>query len=330
MLGRVFIDTSPIYGNGFSEIVIGNFLSQSKGRYFLATKYYPNDYTTAKDVIQSVEGSLNRLKIDKVDLIQLHWPNPLANMNEVVEGLNILFEQGKIGGLGSCNFSQAEILDLKNIWPRELITNQQEVNLNNIGARHEYLDPTGARTMSYGTLIQGRFTFSEVQRKYINDIATQINLTPAAMTLKILNLLDPEIIPILKISSTEHLNELIEGLNQEVDESILVEFNKIEKIEITYIDPKIITLIGDKTRSPYLSREEALRNSLQLFPSPASLAERIKKFNLILPIKVSPLSGGLFEIDSADPFDQVKKYWAWLIAYPDTKIPVIIFEKRME
>jgi aryl-alcohol dehydrogenase-like predicted oxidoreductase len=330
MLGRVFIDTSPIYGNGFSEIVIGNFLSQSKGRYFLATKYYPNDYTTANNVIQSVEGSLSRLKIDKVDLIQLHWPNPLANMNEVVEGLNVLFEQGKIGGLGSCNFSQAEILDLITIWPRELITNQQEINLNNVGARHEYLDPTGARTMSYGTLIQGRFTFSEVQRKYINDVATQINLTPAAMTLKILSLLDPEIIPILKISSVKHLNELVEGLNQELDESILVGFNKIDKIEISYLDPKKIKLIGDKTRNPYLSSEEALRNLLQLFPSPASIAERIRKFNLILPIKVRTLSGGLFEIDSEDPFDQVKKYWAWLLAYPETKIPAIIFETRME
>ena len=330
MLGRVFIDTSPIYGNGFSETVIGNFLSQSKRRYFVATKYYPNDYTTANNVIQSIEGSLSRLKIDKVDLIQLHWPNPLANMNEVVEGLNVLFEQGKIGGLGSCNFSQAEILDLITIWPRELITNQQEINLNNVGARHEYLDPTGARTMSYGTLIQGRFTFSEVQRKYINDVATQINLTPAAMTLKILNLLDPEIIPILKISSIKHLNELVEGLNQEVDQSILFGFNKIDKIEISYLDPKKIKLIGDKTRSPYLSPEEALRNLLQLFPSPASIAERIRKFNLILPIKVRPLSGGLFEIDSEDPFDQVKKYWAWLMAYPETKIPAIIFETRME
>lgn len=248
-------------------------------------------------------------------------------MNEVVEGLNVLFEQGKIGGLGSCNFSQAEILDLKNIWPRELITNQQEVNLNNIGSRQDYLDPTGARTMSYGTLIQGRLTFSEVQRKYINDLATQMNLTPAAITLKILSLLDPEIIPILKISSVKHLNELIEGLNQEVDESILVEFNKIKIIETIYIDPKTIKLIGDKTRSPYLSLEDALKNPLQLFPSPASLAERIRKFNLILPIKVRPLSGGLFEIDLEDPFDQVKKYWAWLIAYPDTKIPAIIFEK---
>ncbi|MFM1986738.1 MAG: hypothetical protein RIS18_955 [Actinomycetota bacterium] len=330
MFGRVFIDTSPIYGNGFSEVVLGNFLASTTERYFVATKYYPDDDATAKNVVSSIEASLSRLRIDKVDLIQLHWPNPRADMREVIEGLNILYEQGKIGGLGTCNFSQTEVLDLAQIWPRELITNQQEINLNNIGSNQEYLDPTGARTMSYGSLIQGRLAFSQVQRNFIKKVASEINLTPAAITLKILSLLEPEIIPILKISSVKHLHELIIGLQHELEESILNDFNQIEKLKIKYIDPKLIKLIGDKTRNPYLSVEDALRNSLQLFPSPSSLAERIKIFNLVLPIKVCPLPDGFYEIDSEDPFDQLKKYWAWLIAYPDSKIPAVIFESRMD
>jgi hypothetical protein len=50
------------------------------------------------------------------------------------------------------------------------------------------------------------------------------------------------------------------------------------------------------------------------------------KYNLEFPLKVRELSDGTYEIDGADPFDQVKKYWAYRIAKPLENIPITIVE----
>jgi diketogulonate reductase-like aldo/keto reductase len=324
------LDTSPIYGNGFSEKILGEYILKSKDKFFIASKYYPGDDTNEDDVIVSVENSLKRLQVDSIDLIQLHWPNPRANLEEVVCGLEKLSKQGKIGSLGTCNFSVHEVNELASIWSQGLLTNQQEVNLNNIGSTEEFLDPSGARTLSYGTLLQGRLSFSNIQRRFLTEAALQIGISPAALTLAIMHVLEPQIIPILKISSVHHLRELIQGLATQLDLSILHEFQKIQPPEIRYIEPNLISLTGDRNRKPYLTTEEALRNPLELFPSPASLSERMIKYSLIMPLKVIALRDGSFQVDAEDPFDQIKKYWAWCLAYPGSKIPVIIFESEGE
>ena len=72
--------------------------------------------------------------------------------------------------------------------------------------------------------------------------------------------------------------------------------------------------------------EEALINMQELFPSPAAFAARILKFDIEFPLKVRDLGNGTYEIDTADPFDQVKKYWAYRIAKPHENIPVTIVE----
>lgn len=324
------MDTSPIYGNGFSEKILGEFILKSKDKFFIASKYYPDDDANEDDVIVSVENSLKRLQVDSIDLIQLHWPNPRANLEAVVYGLEKLLKQGKIGSLGTCNFSAPEVNELASLWSQGLISNQQEVNLNNVGAMEEFLDPSGARTLSYGTLLQGRFSFSKNQRKFLTETALQIGISPAALTLAIMHLLEPRVIPILKISSVHHLRDLIQGQASQLDLSILHEFQKIQPPEIQYIEPTLISLAGDRNRKPYLTTEEALSNPLGLFPSPASLSERIIKYSLSMPVKVIALRDGSFQVDSEDPFDQIKKYWAWCLAYPGSKIPVIIFESGGE
>ncbi|MDR1025233.1 MAG: aldo/keto reductase [Treponema sp.] len=69
-LGITFYDTSPVYGDGTSELIFGDVLgSLGQGKIFLATKCVPTDYD---GVLRSVEGSLKRLRRDYVDLLQIH------------------------------------------------------------------------------------------------------------------------------------------------------------------------------------------------------------------------------------------------------------------
>jgi aryl-alcohol dehydrogenase-like predicted oxidoreductase len=69
-LGITFYDTSPVYGDGASELIFGDVLGGlDQGKIFLATKCVPTDYD---GVLRSVEGSLKRLRRDYVDLLQIH------------------------------------------------------------------------------------------------------------------------------------------------------------------------------------------------------------------------------------------------------------------
>ena len=58
----------------------------------------------------------------------------------------------------------------------------------------------------------------------------------------------------------------------------------------------------------------------------ASYAVRILKYSLEFPIKVRDIGNGSFEIDKSDPFDSVKKYWAYKIARPNEDIPVVVID----
>ena len=74
-IGKIIIDTSPLYGAGFAEAELGKFIPPFREKLFVCTKYYPRDSDTSLDLINSVEASLKRLKITEIDLLQLHYPN---------------------------------------------------------------------------------------------------------------------------------------------------------------------------------------------------------------------------------------------------------------
>ncbi|MFQ3621415.1 MAG: aldo/keto reductase [Spirochaetales bacterium] len=102
--GGNFIDTADVYASGASETIIGNVLGEiSRDEVILATKCYfpmgqkPNTHgLTRKHIVTSCENSLRRLRTDYIDIYYLHGPDPLVSMEEVLETLQVLVQQGKI------------------------------------------------------------------------------------------------------------------------------------------------------------------------------------------------------------------------------------------
>ena len=103
--GGNFIDTANLYTNGTSETLLGEFLQGNRQRAVLATKYtnaWPggNDPNAGgnqrKNMMQSVEASLKRLKTDYIDLYWLHIWDQITPIDEVMRGLDDLVRQGKI------------------------------------------------------------------------------------------------------------------------------------------------------------------------------------------------------------------------------------------
>jgi len=117
-LGINWIDTAAVYGNGHAEEVVGKAIRGMSERPFIATKCsrkISSDgplYSDLKkeSVVQETEDSLRRLGIEVIDLMQIHWPKPEAEIEEGWEAIATLIQQGKIRYGGVSNFDVAHML----------------------------------------------------------------------------------------------------------------------------------------------------------------------------------------------------------------------------
>lgn len=105
--GVTFFDTADVYGNGQSEKFIGEFLRQTKKEIKVATKFgrgadvYPNSYTK-KAMRKSIEGSLTRLGVDALDVLQLHCiPTAEMQKGDVFDWLRDFKKEGLIKTFGA-------------------------------------------------------------------------------------------------------------------------------------------------------------------------------------------------------------------------------------
>lgn len=111
--GITTIDTAEIYGDGHSEQIVAEALSDVRNSVEYATKVFPN-HLKYNQVIEACDRSLKNLKTDRIDLYQIHWPSGAFNteivpIEETMNALNHLKEQGKIRAIGVSNFSRAQL-----------------------------------------------------------------------------------------------------------------------------------------------------------------------------------------------------------------------------
>ncbi len=111
--GITTVDTAEVYGNGHSEQIVAEALSDVRDQVIYASKVFAN-HLKYDQVIEACEGSLKNLKTDYLDLYQIHWPSGSFNteivpIEETMSALNKLKEQGKIRAIGVSNFSRAQL-----------------------------------------------------------------------------------------------------------------------------------------------------------------------------------------------------------------------------
>ncbi len=123
--GINWIDTAAIYGLGHSEEVVARALASSPHKPYVFTKcsmrwkWNRKIYRSlkAKSLKQELENSLRRLKVDVIDLYQIHWPNPEEEIEEGWETLAQFKEQGKVRYIGVSNFNVEQMKRAQTIAP---------------------------------------------------------------------------------------------------------------------------------------------------------------------------------------------------------------------
>jgi aryl-alcohol dehydrogenase-like predicted oxidoreductase len=124
-VGVTFFDTAEVYGNGGdSERFLGEILDGRRDQVVLATKFGWGSEAGdgAADTIRAaIEGSLERLHTDYVDLYYLHKPDPSTPIAETLGVLDELVRDGKVRAIGCSNFSAAQLAEADRV-ARELGT----------------------------------------------------------------------------------------------------------------------------------------------------------------------------------------------------------------
>ncbi|MBD0336682.1 MAG: aldo/keto reductase, partial [Cyanobacteria bacterium Co-bin13] len=119
--GVTTFDTAEIYGEGYSEELVGKALAGVRDRIILATKVFPT-HLKADQVISACENSLKRLQTDYIDLYQIHWPagsfnSEIVPLEETMGALTQLKDQGKIRAIGVSNFSRSQLQEAMQYGP---------------------------------------------------------------------------------------------------------------------------------------------------------------------------------------------------------------------
>lgn len=139
--GITFLDTADIYGfdgqGGFgdAEALLGEVLAADpslRDRMVLATKggiLPPLPYDQSPDYLRkAIDDSLRRLKVDSVDLWQIHRPDILAHPQEVARVLDDAVASGKVKALGVSNFTKFQTAALARFLNNKLVTTQPEIS----------------------------------------------------------------------------------------------------------------------------------------------------------------------------------------------------------
>jgi aryl-alcohol dehydrogenase-like predicted oxidoreductase len=132
--GNAFFDTAEVYGQGKSESLLGRYLQESGASAKIATKFAPLPWRlNGRALKRALRGSLKRLKMNKVDLYQIHWPfGSLVSVETWMEAMADLVESDLIGAVGVSNYSREQTQRAYDVLTRHgvhLASNQVEYHL---------------------------------------------------------------------------------------------------------------------------------------------------------------------------------------------------------
>ncbi|WP_111978618.1 aldo/keto reductase [Algibacillus agarilyticus] len=189
-IGINLFDHADIYTSGKAEKVFAKILKQrpelqreiyiqSKCAIRFADEQYPGRYDTSPTWLNhSIDGILNRLQVEHIDVLLLHRPDPLMDAEEIAQTLKAIKASGKVSHFGVSNMHLHQIQLLNHYLDEPLLINQLEINLQkldwleegvlagNTQGSHvnftsgtlEYCQMNNLQVQSWGSLCQGLFS----------------------------------------------------------------------------------------------------------------------------------------------------------------------------
>src|SRR5271165_2700507 len=213
-LGVRFIDTADSYGPDVSEELISEALFPYPKDLVVATKGGwvrpgPNQWThdaSPAHLRKAIEGSLKRLRSDRIDLYQLHVPDPVVPFEDSVETLAQLQRDGKIRLIGLSNVTKEHIERARKIVPIVSVQNRYSFADREWDYVVDHCERDGIAFLPWFPLASGKVANTLLER-----IAKNQQKTPKQVALAWLLKRSPVMLPIPGTSSIEHLEENVQA-----------------------------------------------------------------------------------------------------------------------
>ena len=229
-LGINFIDTADSYGPSVSEEIIAEALHPYPANLVIATKGGferpgPDRWVEngrPEHLRSACEGSLRRLRLDRIDLYQLHRIDSKVPAEDQLGTLKDLQTQGKIKHIGLSEVSVQQIQHARTIVPIVSVQNRYSVTDRGSEDVLEYCEKEKMGFIPWFPLAAGRVSGAESP---INRIAVRWKVTPSQVALAWLLARSPVMLPIPGTSRVEHLEENVAAAGLKIDA------NKIQELE---------------------------------------------------------------------------------------------------
>jgi len=210
-LGVDFIDTADSYGPAVSEEVIAEALHPYPGGLVIATKggftrSGPGEWNPdgrPEHLREACEGSLRRLRLERIDLYQFHTVDPDVPFEESVGTLVELQDEGKIGHIGLSNVDADQLARAREIVPIVSVQNRYSIEVRDSEPVLEECEVQGIAFIPWYPLAAGNLAGGGL----IARIAEPHDATPSQVALAWLLARSPLMLPIPGTSSVEHLEE---------------------------------------------------------------------------------------------------------------------------
>lgn len=225
-----FIDTADSYGPYVSEELIAEALAPYPPGVVIATKGGwerpgPGQWThnaSPGHLRQALEGSLKRLRLDRIDVYQLHMPDNAVSFDASMETLAKLREQGKIRHIGLSNVTREHIERARKIVPIVSVQNRYGFADREWDYVVNYCEGNGIAFIPWAPLGSGKRASEELEK-----VAQRLNATSLQVALAWLLKRSPIMLPIPGTSSPKHLDENVAAASLELPRA---EFERLSAV----------------------------------------------------------------------------------------------------
>jgi len=222
--GLTLIDTAEMYGDGRSESLVGEAIDGRRDEVFIVSKVYPHN-ASRKAMQRSCEASLQRLRVDALDLYLLHWQGSVP-FAETVEGFEDLKRAGKIRNWGVSNLDTAAMQELwRTPGGNACQANQVLYNLGERGIEWDlqpWLNERGVPVMAYSPFDQGRLLRNRKLAAFAREHGMTASQTAIAWLLS-----RDGVIAIPKTGSRARLEENAKALDRSLTAAQLQELDAL-------------------------------------------------------------------------------------------------------
>jgi pyridoxine 4-dehydrogenase len=228
-LGVNFIDTADVYQAHASEITIGNTLGRNYPDVLVATKggMLRNPGGLGVDghpdyLRSAVEGSLQRLQVDAIELYQLHRVDPQVPIESSLGTLKELQQDGKIRRIGLANVTVEEIERARRVAPIVSVQNEYNILQREHEKVLEFCEKQSLAFIPWTPIARGRWPASTK----LGALAARLGVTPSQLALSWLLKRSPVMLPIPGTLSLVHLEENLASSAIELSDEDLHELDE--------------------------------------------------------------------------------------------------------